>query len=84
MKRMEGLVPRHLPKKETVLADQGLSSKEPIRSIAWLEITYIEAEGQRKEPLFCALEPDGINLLPIRTSEDPYRINSKRMKGLSA
>jgi len=77
-------VPRHLPKKETVLADQGLSSKEPIRSIAWIEITYIEAGGQRKEPFLCALKPDGINRLHIRSSENFQRINSKGMSNISA
>jgi hypothetical protein len=82
MKKMEGLEERHLPDKETVLAQQDLPTKEPIRFILWLEIKYTEAGENKKEPLLCALEPDGVNFLPILTSEDPYQVISKRLKEL--
>lgn len=82
MKKMEGIEERHLPEKETILAEKGLSPREPIRFILWLEIKYTEAGEHKKEPLLCALEPDGINLLPILTSEDPYQVISKRLKEL--
>ena len=82
MKKMKGIEARHLPDKETVLAKLGLPAGEPMRFILWLEIAYTEAGERKKEPLFCALEPDGINLLPILTSEDPYQVISKRLKEL--
>ena len=59
MKKAEGLRERYLPDKETVLAEKGLSPREPIRFILWLEIAYTERGEQKKEPLLCALEPDG-------------------------
>lgn len=80
IKKMRELEVRHLPKKETILAEQDLPSREPIRSICWLDITYTEAGERRKEHLLYALEPDGINFLPILTSEDPHQVISRRME----
>jgi hypothetical protein len=82
MKKTEGLEVQHLPDKAIFLAEQGLPPREPIRLILWLEITYTEAAERRKDLLLCALEPDGVNLLPILTSEDPYQVISKRVKQL--
>jgi hypothetical protein len=82
MKKTEGLEVRHLPDKDIVLAEQGLPPREPIRFVVWLEITYTEAAERKKDLLLCALEPNGVNLLPILTSEDPYQVISKRVKEL--
>lgn len=84
MKKTKGLEVRHLPEKGTVLAEQDLPSREPTRFIVWLELTYMEAAERKIERLLCALEPDGVNLLPILTSEDPYQVISKRLKELDA
>ncbi len=83
MKKTEGLEVRHLPDKDIVLAEQGLPPKEPIRFILCLEISYTEAGERKKDPLLCALEADGVNLLPILTSEDPYQVISKRLEVLA-
>jgi len=82
MKKTRGLEKCHLPDKETILSKKGLPPKEPIRFILWLEMTYKESEDSKTELLLCAVEPDGVNLLPILTSEDPYRVISKRVKEL--
>jgi hypothetical protein len=82
MKKTQGLEVRHLADKDVVLAEQGLPPKEPIRFILWLEIAYTEAVVCKRDILLCALEPDGVNLLPILTSEDPYQVISKRVKEL--
>jgi hypothetical protein len=82
IKKTKGLEVCHLPDKETVLTKQGLPPKEPIRLILWLEMVYTESEDRRKDFLLCAVEPDGVNLLPVLTSEDPYRVISKRVKEL--
>ncbi len=82
-KKTEGLETRRLPDKGTVVARLGLPIQEPIRFILWLEIRYLTEEGERKKDLLlCALEPDGVNLLPVLTSEDPYQVISKRVKEL--
>ncbi len=82
MKKTGGVSARHLPDKEIVLAEQNFPPREPIRFILWLEITYTEALERKKDLLLCALEPDGVNLLPILTSEDPYQVISKRVREL--